>query len=95
MFLPRQQLLPLRTRPPTNGLVERFHGRIAEILATHRCNRAQDLETTLLRYAWLYNHHLPQQALGQVTPSEAMKKGYAQQPEAFLATPRNRPGPDS
>ena len=89
-----QRLTPPR-RPPTTGMVERFKGRIAAVLATPRCNSAPDLETPLLRDAGLDNHHLPQQALGQVTPSEAMKKGYAQQPEAFLATPRNRPGPDS
>jgi transposase InsO family protein len=53
------RLTPPR-RPQTNGRVERFNGRIAEVLATHRFNSAQDLETTLLRYAWLYNHHLPQ-----------------------------------
>ena len=81
--------------PQTNGMVERFKGRIAEVLATHRFNNAQDLETTLLRYAWLYNHHLPQKTLGHVTPIEAMKKWYAQKPEAFMAKPRNRPGPDS
>lgn len=89
-----QRLTPPR-RPPTTGMVERFKGRIAAVLAPPRCNSAPDLETPLLRDAGLDNHHLPQQALGQVTPSEAMKKGYAQQPEAFLATPRNRPGPDS
>ncbi len=70
------RLTPPR-RPQTNGMVERFNGRIAEVLATHRFNSAQDLETTLLRYAWLYNHHLPQQALGHVTPIEAMKKRYS------------------
>ena len=50
--------------PQTNGMVERFNGRIAEVLATRRYDSAQDLETTLLRYVWLYNHHLPQKALG-------------------------------
>ena len=88
------RLTPPR-RPQTNGMVERFNGRIAEVLATHRFNSAQDLETTLLRYAWLYNHLLPQKALGHVTPIEAMKKWYAQKPEAFIAKPRNRPGPDT
>jgi transposase InsO family protein len=81
--------------PQTNGMVERFNGRIAEVLATHRFNSAQDLETTLLRYVWLYNHHLPQKALGHSTPIDAMKKWYAENPDLFMAKPRNRPGPDS
>ncbi|MBP7966582.1 MAG: integrase core domain-containing protein [Chromatiaceae bacterium] len=36
--------------PPTNGKVERFNGRIAQVLATRRYHRAQDLEATWLRY---------------------------------------------
>jgi hypothetical protein len=48
-------------------------GRIAEVLATHHFKNAEDLETTLLRYVWLYNHHLPQKAIGHIPPIEAMK----------------------
>ena len=81
--------------PQTNGMVERFNGRIAEVLATHRFDSAEDLETTLLRYAWLYNHHLPQKALGHTTPIEVMKKWYADKPEIFISKPRNRPAPDN
>jgi len=76
-------------------MVERFNGRIADVLATHRFKSAEDLETTLLRYAWLYNHHLPQKALGHLPPIEAMKKWYTEKPDLFSAKPRNRPGPDS
>lgn len=82
-------------RPQTNGMVERFNGRIAEVLATHHFNSAEDLETTLMRYVWLYNHHLPQKALGHLTPIEAMKKWYAEKPDLFITKPRNRPGPDN
>ncbi len=35
---------------------------------TRISDRAQDLETTLSRYVWLYNHHLPQKALGPDVP---------------------------
>ncbi|WP_424859328.1 IS481 family transposase [Tepidimonas sp. HKU77] len=80
--------------PQTNGMVERFNGRIAEVLATHHFNSAEDLETTLTRYVWLYNHHLPQKAIGHITPLEALKKWYAQRPDLFIFKPRNRPGPD-
>ena len=49
--------------PQTNGMVERFNGRISAVLATHHFDSAEALETTLKRYVWLYNHHLPQKAL--------------------------------
>ena len=42
--------------PRTNGMVERFNGRIADVLRSHRFQSGQDLEQTLLRYAALYNH---------------------------------------
>jgi transposase InsO family protein len=49
--------------PRTNGMVERFNGRIADVLKTHRFNSREDMEQTLLRYVALYNHQLPQSAL--------------------------------
>ncbi|MFX5521554.1 integrase core domain-containing protein, partial [Acinetobacter baumannii] len=49
--------------PRTNGMVERFNGRIADVLKTHRFNSREDMEETLLRYVALYNHQLPQSAL--------------------------------
>jgi transposase InsO family protein len=48
--------------PRTNGMVERFNGRIADVLKTHRFNSREDMEQTLLRYVALYNHQLPQSA---------------------------------
>jgi len=58
-------------------MVERFNGRIAEVLATRRYDSAQDLETTLLATSF-YNHHLPQKALGHRCPMDAMKQWYAE-----------------
>ncbi|TCS97221.1 integrase-like protein [Tepidimonas ignava] len=56
-------------RPQTNGTVERFNGRIEEVLKkSHHFTSAQDLEQTLLRYAWPHNHHLPQAALDARRP---------------------------
>jgi transposase InsO family protein len=46
--------------PKTNGMVERFNGRISDVLKTNRFNFALDMEQTLLRYVALYNHQLPQ-----------------------------------
>jgi len=61
-------------RPQINGMAERFNGRIAVVLTTHRFDGAQDMKTTLLRYAWLCNHHFPQKAPGLSTPVDTTKK---------------------
>lgn len=42
-------------RPQTNGMVERFNGRIEDVLQSHRFQSGEDLEETLLRYVHLYN----------------------------------------
>lgn len=81
--------------PQTNGMVERFNGRISEVLNTHHFNSALDLEHTLLRYVALYNHHLPQSALGSKTPIQAMKDWYVSHPQLFWKRPYDRPGCDS
>ncbi|MCI4439962.1 MAG: transposase, partial [Tibeticola sp.] len=47
-------------RPQTNGMVERFNGRIEEVLRSHHFTSGEDLERTIARYVWLYNHQLPQ-----------------------------------
>ena len=36
--------------PQTNGMVERFNGRISDVLKTNRFDSALDLEQTLMRY---------------------------------------------
>ncbi|WP_026611918.1 integrase core domain-containing protein, partial [Methylocaldum szegediense] len=70
-------------RPQTNGLVERFNGRIEEVLQTHRFDSTADLETTLHRYVDLYNHHIPQRALGHLTPIQALKNWQMSHPHLF------------
>lgn len=55
------------------GMVERFNGRIRDVLATHPFESGEDLAKTLARYVWLYNQHLPQLALQHQTPIQAMK----------------------
>lgn len=82
-------------RPQTNGMVERFNGRIAEILRTHRFDGRADLETTLKRYVWLYNHHLPQKAIEHQTPIQTMKIWQQSHPQLFKRAVRNLAGPDT
>jgi transposase InsO family protein len=80
--------------PKTNGMVERFNGRIADVLKTHRFNSGQDLEQTLMRYVALYNHQLPQSALKSKTPIQAMKDWYASHPDLFNKRPYDHTGCD-
>jgi IS30 family transposase len=76
-------------RPQTNGMVERFNGRIADVLKTTRFDSTQDLATTLHRYAGLYNHHIPQRALRHVAPIQALTDWYRKKPELFIRSPVN------
>jgi hypothetical protein len=61
------RLTPPRS-PQTNGMVERFNGRIEDVLQSHHFQSGEELEATLHRYVWLYNQQLPQSALGSKTP---------------------------
>nr|WP_018289602.1 integrase core domain-containing protein [Verrucomicrobium sp. 3C] len=81
--------------PRTNGMVEGFNGRLAQILRTHHFPSSLDLKTTLHRYAWLYNEHLPQKSLNHQTPLQALKTWQQSHPQLFQKTVRNHPGPDT
>jgi len=87
------RLTPPR-RPQTNGMVERFNGRIADILKTHHFDSALDLEQTLHRYVTLPNSHLPKSSLGSQPPIQSMKAWYITRPDFFHRPIYNRPGLD-
>lgn len=82
-------------KPQTNGMVERFNGRLSQVLRSHHFNSAEDLGKTLHRFVWLYNHHLPQKALGHQAPVQAIKVWKMKAPDLFVKNVRNHPGPDS
>ncbi|MCF6199502.1 MAG: IS481 family transposase [Hyphomicrobiaceae bacterium] len=69
--------------PQTNGMVERFNGRISDILKTTHFNGAENLKQTMERYMRIYNHHIPQRALGHVAPIEALKQWQKKKPDLF------------
>ena len=73
--------------PQTNGKVERFNGRIEEVLQSHHFRSGEDLQATLHRYASLYNQQLPQSALGSKTPLQAMRDWHKLKPELFRKQP--------
>ena len=81
--------------PQTNGMVERFNGRIADVLKTHRFNSAEDMAQTLMRYVALYNQQLPQSALLSKTPIQAMKQWHQTHPHLFRKRPYDRLGCDN
>ena len=82
-------------RPQTNGMVERFNGRIEEVLQSHHFRSGEELETTLHRYVWLYNQQLPQSALGSKSPLQAMKDWHKLKPQLFRKQPYYLPGCDN
>jgi transposase InsO family protein len=75
-------------------MVDRFNGRISEVLATTRFDSAQSLEDTLSRYVRLYNHQIPQRALGHLSPVQALKDWQEMRPELFKKKVYNHTGLD-
>ena len=76
-------------------MIERFNGRVAEVLKSTAFISARHLETTLQQYRHLYNHYIPQKNLGHVTPVDKLKEYYRVKPELFQKKPINHPGLDS
>ncbi len=81
--------------PQTNGMVERFNGRISDVLQSHHFVSGEDVAQTLCRYALLYNQQLPQSTLGSKTPLDAMQRWYASHPHLFVKRPCNLAGGDT
>jgi hypothetical protein len=77
------------------GRVERCNGRISAVLATTRFDSAQSLEDTLSRYVRLYNHHIPQRALGHIAPVQALQDWQEMCPELFKKKVYNLTGLDN
>ena len=75
-------------------LVERFNGRIGEVLATNRFRSGERLADTLQRYVKVYHNHLPQRVLSHFCPLEALQQGYQKQPDLFDSGVNNLPGLD-
>jgi transposase InsO family protein len=73
--------------PKTNGMVERFNGRIATLLSHNRVATREELRTLLLNYMHTYNNIIPQRALKHQTPAQALAQHLKHQP--------NLPGPDT
>ena len=81
--------------PQTNGMVERFSGRIEEVLKQTRFADAKELETTIKHYETLYNCRIPQKMIGHRTPLDALRKWQKERPELFVKKVYNLAGPDT
>lgn len=88
------RLAPPR-HPQTNGMVERFNGRINELLLQTRFDSRADLQTTLANYLKLYNHHIPQRAIGAKTPIQALKEWQQKKPDLFVKRVYDQTGLDT
>jgi len=76
-------------------MIERFNGRIREVLAGTRFCSGEPLEDTLIRYVKVYNHHIPQRAIGHLTPVQALQEWYEKRPQIFRMGVDNHPGLDN
>jgi transposase-like protein len=81
-------------KPQTNGMVERFNGRITNELAATRFANSTELREGLLGYGRIYVAHIPQRVLGHRTPLESLRAWYETHPHLFRINPANLPGPD-
>lgn len=80
--------------PQTNGMVERYNGRVTDQLARTRFGSAEELSRGLEEYRDVYVNHIPQRALGHKTPRDALLEWYQKRPELFRSDPHNLPGLD-
>ena len=81
--------------PQTNGMVERFNGRIEEVLTQTRFADGKELETTIKHYAKLYNSRIPQKMIGHRTPLDALRAWQKERPDLFVKNIYNLAGPDN
>ena len=88
------RLCPPR-HPQTNGMVERFNGRISELLKQTHFASAAELEATLQNYLILYNHHIPQRAINTQTPIQAIQSWQQNSPHLFVKNIYDHAGLDS
>ncbi len=80
--------------PQTNGMVERFNGRISALVKQTRFSSSAELEATMMSYLNTYNHHIPQRALNHMTPMESLQAWQKQCPDLFVMEVYNRAGLD-
>jgi len=69
--------------PQTNGMVERFNGRISDILKATHFDSCKELSVTLSHYMKVYNHNIPQKNIDHLTPIQKLKAWQKKEPDLF------------
>lgn len=64
------------------------------IVAQYQFRSAEALAIGLSHYLQLYNHHIPQRALGHISPIQALKNWAEKEPERFNKKVYNLSGLD-
>ena len=75
-------------------MVERFNGRISEVVSQTRFASAAELEAALDNDVKTYNHRISQRALNHQSAVKALKKWHAEKPELFVKRVCKQPGLD-
>ena len=88
------RLCPPR-HPQTNGMVERFNGRISDLVNQTRFLSAAELDDTLKHYLSTYNHLIPQRALKHHSPIQALQQWRTERPDLFVKRVYNLTGLDT
>jgi hypothetical protein len=76
-------------------MVERFNGRISEVIAQTCFACAEEFETTLTHYAATYNHRIAQRALDHLSPVHVLKQWRTRWPDLFVKRVYEQAGLDS
>ena len=76
-------------------MVERFNGRINDLVNQTRFRSAAELDETLKHYLSTYNHLIPQRALHHRTPIQALKTWRDNKPQLFVKRVYEQTGLDS
>ena len=88
------RLCPPR-HPQTNGMVERFNGRISDVVNQTRFHSAAELSDTLTNYLSTYNNLIPQRALKHQTLIQALKQWRSDKPDLLMKRINKLPGLDT
>ncbi len=85
--LPIAHRLAPPTRPETNGMKERFNGRIEDVLQSHPFRSGENLDQTILRHVRLCNGQLPQSVLKEARRSTRSRTGTETSPSSLGNNP--------
>ena len=72
-------------------MVERFNGRISDIVQQARFSSAAELDSTPTHCLVTYNHLIPQRALKHQSPIQTLRHWRAEKPELFANAVEKQP----